>query len=273
MDGVGFALYSIASDQSSWRSQPAPSRPRSGDRGSRCARLLSRSDGGAASCAGIGDDWGLPPRCPRRVWKNSGCFHAYLFDAQPDVADLFNPRTGSGRGAQVCKRDGSINARKTDWMEWQAGYVWGALLMPISHFRRVVSDYQRVHNIFGPIALGSDRGAALINAVGTVFRVSADAARACPSTCTCSSGPRAIAIRLRPRFIRVGAGGWRCARMPRIACSATLNDNEHTRQSSLCGHVTPWTKPQQACAAERAQGHTLVLRPHGDDATAGGPAP
>jgi hypothetical protein len=104
-------------------------------------------------------------------------FHAYLFDAQPHVADLFNPGAGSGRGEQVCKRDGIINARKTDWLEWQAGYVCGALLMPISHFRRVVSDYQRVHNIFGPIALGNDHGAALINTVHTVFRVSADAAR------------------------------------------------------------------------------------------------
>ena len=103
-------------------------------------------------------------------------FHAHLFDAQPQVADLFNPRVASG-GEQVCKRDAIINARKTDWMEWQAGYVCGALLMPIGHFRRVVSGYQETHKIFGPVALGTERATALIDTVCREFRVSADAAR------------------------------------------------------------------------------------------------
>ena len=69
-------------------------------------------------------------------------FHAYLFETEPQVGDLFNPRLAKG-GEQVCKRDGIINARKTDWMEWQAGYVCGALLMPISDLRRVVSGSVR----------------------------------------------------------------------------------------------------------------------------------
>jgi Zn-dependent peptidase ImmA (M78 family) len=77
----------------------------------------------------------------------------------------------------VCKRDGIINARKSDWMEWQAGYVCGALLMPISHFRRVVSGYQTAHKIFGPVALGGTPATALIDLVRREFRVSADAAR------------------------------------------------------------------------------------------------
>jgi hypothetical protein len=71
-------LYSFASDQSSWRSQPTQSRPRSRERGSRCARPPSRSDGGAASCAGIGD-WGLRKSKTRRrrlcrVEKQRNCF-------------------------------------------------------------------------------------------------------------------------------------------------------------------------------------------------------
>jgi hypothetical protein len=103
-------------------------------------------------------------------------FHAYLFDVEPRAGDLFNPQVAKG-GEQVCKRDGVVNARKTDWMEWQAGYVCGALLMPITHFRRVVSAYQEANRIFGPVALGSEHAAALINTVRTEFQVSADAAR------------------------------------------------------------------------------------------------
>jgi hypothetical protein len=103
-------------------------------------------------------------------------FHADLFEGQRHVADLFNPGATVG-GQQVCKRDGIINTRHTDWMEWQAGYVCGALLMPITYFRCLVSDYQQTHKIFGPVAIGSVRATALIDTVRLEFRVSADAAQ------------------------------------------------------------------------------------------------
>jgi hypothetical protein len=47
-------------------------------------------------------------------------FHAHLFEAEPHVVDLFNSGATVG-GEEVCKHDGIISARKTDWMEWQAG--------------------------------------------------------------------------------------------------------------------------------------------------------
>ena len=50
-------------------------------------------------------------------------------------------------------------------MEWQAGYVCGALLIPVAHFRRVVSGYQQTNGIFGPVAAGSEHAAALIDKV------------------------------------------------------------------------------------------------------------
>ena len=102
-------------------------------------------------------------------------FHAYLFETEPHE-DLFNPK-GAGARQQVCKRDGIVNARQTDWMEWQAGYVCGSLLMPVSHLCRVVSDYQQANGIFGPIAAGSVQATALIDKVRSEFLVSADAAR------------------------------------------------------------------------------------------------
>ena len=79
-------------------------------------------------------------------------FHAYLFATEPRGGDLFSSAPAKG-GEQVCKRDGIINARKTDWMEWQAGYVCGALLMPITQLRRVVSGYQETHG-----TLSANRG-------------------------------------------------------------------------------------------------------------------
>lgn len=102
-------------------------------------------------------------------------FHAYLFETEPHE-DLFKPK-GAGAREQVCKRDGIVNARPNDWMEWQAGYVCGSLLMPVTHFRRVVSDYQQANGIFGPLAAGSAHATALIDKVRQEFLVSADAAR------------------------------------------------------------------------------------------------
>ena len=32
--------------------------------------------------------------------------------------------------ANKCKRDNIVGASETDWMEWQAGYVCGAILIP-----------------------------------------------------------------------------------------------------------------------------------------------
>jgi hypothetical protein len=103
-------------------------------------------------------------------------FHAYLFATEPRDGDLFNAAPAKG-GEQVCKRDNIINARKTDWMEWQAGYVCGALLMPLTALRRSVASYQEKHKLFGPIADRSAHAVSLIDAIRKEFQVSADAAR------------------------------------------------------------------------------------------------
>ncbi len=104
-------------------------------------------------------------------------FHAHLFATEPRAGDLFGSGPAGRGGEQVCKRDGIINARKTDWMEWQAGYVCGALLIPITHLRRLIATYQEAHGLFGPIVAASEHGVALINSVRSEFQTSADAAR------------------------------------------------------------------------------------------------
>jgi len=103
-------------------------------------------------------------------------FHAYLFATEPRGGDLFSNTPAKG-GEQICKRDGIINARKTDWMEWQAGYVCGALLMPITTLRRVVAGYQEQNRLFGPAAERTEHAARLIETIRSEFQVSADAAR------------------------------------------------------------------------------------------------
>ena len=53
--------------------------------------------------------------------------HAYLF-----ALDRRQVALGPNRkpNATYCMRDGMLPIGKRDWMEWQAGYVCGALLMP-----------------------------------------------------------------------------------------------------------------------------------------------
>jgi hypothetical protein len=99
--------------------------------------------------------------------------HGYLF---ADAERRFGLLPGQKANAIYCKRDGILGAKKTDWMEWQAGYVSGAALMPRGYVRNVVADIQKARNIYGPVAPASDNGAALINAVMKGFSVSREAA-------------------------------------------------------------------------------------------------
>lgn len=102
-------------------------------------------------------------------------FHAYLWSLEPPSDGLLG---GRGKNAAIyCKRDTMIEAPKVDWMEWQAGFVCGALLMPRSALQKLVAAYQEKRNGFGPIALGTHAAAALIERVSNDFQVSRDAAR------------------------------------------------------------------------------------------------
>ena len=77
----------------------------------------------------------------------------------------------------ICKQDTILGPDGLDWMEWQAGYISGAILMPAGAIRRVVSDICALRDWHSAVSLTSANAAVLITAVSTMFLVSEEAAR------------------------------------------------------------------------------------------------
>ena len=88
---------------------------------------------------------------------------------------------GTQQGVQApswtCARTTIVDAPENDWMEWQAGYVCGALLMPRSEIWEFASLYAMVRGLRMPIVASSDAGSELIGFAGRKFDVSRLAAR------------------------------------------------------------------------------------------------
>ncbi|MCX6378988.1 MAG: ImmA/IrrE family metallo-endopeptidase [Armatimonadetes bacterium] len=76
----------------------------------------------------------------------------------------------------VTYRSSVITASETDWLEWQAGYVSGALLMPISHVKPRVLQYLGQHGTTA-VSLESPLAQNLIQKASLRYQVSAVAAR------------------------------------------------------------------------------------------------
>ena len=65
-----------------------------------------------------------------------------------------------------------------DWMEWQAGYISGALLMPRSRVKLLVEAFGCEDAVSLPLQAGSIDGQILIGRVSELFDVSREAAEA-----------------------------------------------------------------------------------------------
>jgi hypothetical protein len=103
-------------------------------------------------------------------------FHQFLFETQGQTASLFpdERRVQANR----CKRANMESAPETDWMEWQAGYACGALLMPVTALIEVVQTFRSVNRLpFANLGVKSDAGQRLIELVASTFQTSRDAAR------------------------------------------------------------------------------------------------
>lgn len=101
-------------------------------------------------------------------------FHGPLWAEKFATGDLLD--RGLNANKAISKRDNILNALQSDWMEWQAGYISGALLMPATRLSRLVSDYCAPRELHGNIHLTSEHAANLVHAVMDLFAVSREAA-------------------------------------------------------------------------------------------------
>jgi uncharacterized protein DUF955 len=77
-----------------------------------------------------------------------------------------------------CRRQSILGARTSDWLEWQAGYASGALLMPSGALQEVVTRTQAGEaSSRGPLDRGGPAARRLVSAVQSAFQVSHEAAR------------------------------------------------------------------------------------------------
>lgn len=102
-------------------------------------------------------------------------FHGYLFDLEHGGPSVFSgsPRTV----ATTCKRDTIMNASRYDWMEWQAGYVCGALLMPVSSVKQDVALFRKDKGLQWDIVLETPESTEIINRMADKYDVSCDAGK------------------------------------------------------------------------------------------------
>jgi hypothetical protein len=103
-------------------------------------------------------------------------FHQFMFEVEARPQSLFGedgkPLTNK------CKRDTIVGAAESDWMEWQAGYVCGAILMPAGPLIAAVQAFRAENGLpMSNLTLGSEEGQGLIGSVAATFQTSRDAAR------------------------------------------------------------------------------------------------
>ena len=102
-------------------------------------------------------------------------FHRALWAERFSRGGLFDRADPEAKA--ICKRDSILEAREVDWMEWQAGYVSGAILMPRSVLGRLVAELCVPCGIHAVVHAESPLAAEMVGRVVEAFRVSPDAAR------------------------------------------------------------------------------------------------
>jgi hypothetical protein len=105
-------------------------------------------------------------------------FHDFLYQVKEKTISLFEPQNDIAQQANQCKRDSMIPFDDRDWMEWQAGFVCGAMLIPISRLLELVrTSRQRLNMEHAIIPHQSAEGLQIIEDVAQTFQTSKDAAR------------------------------------------------------------------------------------------------
>jgi hypothetical protein len=93
-------------------------------------------------------------------------WHAWLFDRYCKRKERYK-----------CLRGEIVTAsRDVDWMEWQAGYISGAMLMPRSRMRLHVNAFRAERGVQARLDEESIEGQLLIQRTSELFKVSPEAA-------------------------------------------------------------------------------------------------
>lgn len=103
-------------------------------------------------------------------------YHRAVFD-QLFAAPLHMFEAARAEPRTVCKRDSMMGTSEFDWLEWQAGYFSGAILMPAQQVRRAVGDLLRDRGIHGAAVIGTPPAAEAERHTIASFQVSTEAAQ------------------------------------------------------------------------------------------------
>jgi hypothetical protein len=102
-------------------------------------------------------------------------FHQFMFDSTTQSFSLF-PAPAKPQ-VNRCHRHSIVDAPTTEWIEWQAGYACGALLMPVTALDETTRQHCRNAGIaYRDIGATSQEGRALIERIANRFQTSKDAA-------------------------------------------------------------------------------------------------
>jgi hypothetical protein len=103
-------------------------------------------------------------------------FHHFMFETRGQTGSLF-PTEQKGH-KNKCNRANIERAAESDWMEWQAGYACGAILMPAGALIETVQAFRSENRLpFSNLIVSSGAGQELIGLVASAFQTSRDAAR------------------------------------------------------------------------------------------------
>jgi len=104
-------------------------------------------------------------------------FHRFMFEDHQGKSPSLFAHADEAQGNK-CHRDHMLNAPERDWMEWQAGYACGAILMPVGALMDAVQGFRAENNLlYSNLSLQSEGGQKLIGVVTSAFQTSRDAAR------------------------------------------------------------------------------------------------
>ena len=107
--------------------------------------------------------------------------HAPLWNTPATQLSLFLTEalepTNAEAQQQRCHRSNILGGTAPDWMEWQAGYVCGALLMPLSSIGQATQVFFEKHRLPTRIESSNSKAVDLQRQIADLCAVSRDAAR------------------------------------------------------------------------------------------------